>query len=170
MTRTTAAPSESVTRRRPGWSSIQPTLAQREQAVPTLSELWTWALRTAGVQREEPVAAGGRTHDKRSRANVDPATDAVTVWRAAARGCGRCRAAWQGPEENRKLNQQPIQNTASHTEILTLPAAPLSLRALCAARAPGLSHSQNPAAGPGPESRGARKLWVRLNCGGANHK
>jgi hypothetical protein len=32
-------------------------------------------------------------------------------------------AAWQGPEDREELRQQPIQETASHTEILTPPIA-----------------------------------------------
>ena len=30
-------------------------------------------------------------------------------------------AAWQGPEDSREISQQPIQQTASHTEIRTTP-------------------------------------------------
>jgi len=30
-------------------------------------------------------------------------------------------AAWQGPEDKEELSQQPTQETASHTEILTPP-------------------------------------------------
>jgi hypothetical protein len=34
---------------------------------------------------------------------------------------GRLRRAWQGPESSREISQQPIQQTASHTEFRTLP-------------------------------------------------
>jgi NADH:ubiquinone oxidoreductase subunit D len=39
-------------------------------------------------------------------------------------------AAWQGPEDSREISQQPIQQTASHTEIRTTPPGFAHLAAL----------------------------------------